>query len=115
TNYLVTVLVFPGVWPLATAASHTHALHEGAWNGFFLPCRIAGSSIFTAGGSHTRDSCDGNAAILGTRWIDCRGPVRDPPDAIEHSVQVRAAHNRDRVARDPQVCGSALRELPLDR
>ena len=58
---------------------------------------------------------NGIATSLGTRWLDCHGPVRDRPNAIEHSVQVRAAHSRGRVARDPQVCGSAPRGLPLDR
>jgi hypothetical protein len=55
------------------------------------------------------------ATSLGTRWLYCHGPVRGRLNAIEHSVQGRAAHSRDRVVRDPQVCGSAPRGLPLDR
>ena len=55
------------------------------------------------------------ATSLGTRWLYCHGLERDPPNAIEHSVQVRAAHSRGQVARDPQVCGSVPRGLPLDR
>ncbi len=58
---------------------------------------------------------NGIATSLGTRWLDCHGPVRDRPNAIEHSVQVRAVHNRGRVARDHRVCGNAPRGLPLDR
>jgi hypothetical protein len=58
---------------------------------------------------------NGIATSLGTRWLYCHGLERDPPNAIEHSVQVRAAHSRGQVARDPQVCGSVPRGLPLDR